>query len=182
MRRVLGVVCGLVAFACADGSPSSPEQFIPLATILAEGVSANSSSLAPPIVFNTQMRSELESPACASESKGHAHLMVNGDGTIDSRVTINNKGAESVRFGHIHHLNAGSPTGPIIWWLSSPIGTDLNLTDTHLQFAQQAAFVTNTHFADHATALAELLANPQDFYVNFHSDLCTGGFARGFLP
>jgi hypothetical protein len=182
MRRVLGVVCGLAVMACADTSPSSPEPFISLASILGGGASANNSSLAPPTVFNTQMRSELESPACASESKGHAHISVNGDGTIDSRVTINNKGGESVRFGHIHHLNTGAATGPIIWWLSSPIGTDLNLTDKHLQFVQQGAFVSNTHFTDHAEALAELLANPQDFYVNFHSDLCPGGFARGFLP
>jgi len=180
MRRVLGVVCGLAALACSDSSPSGPEEFRSLASVL--GASANNSDLAPPTVFNTQMRSELESPACASESKGHAHVMVNEDGTIDSDVTVNNKGAESVRFGHIHRLNTGATTGPIIWWLSSPIGTDLNLTDKHLQFRQQGAFVTNTHFATHAEALAELLASPQDFYVNFHSDLCPGGFARGFLP
>jgi hypothetical protein len=170
----------MAAFACSDSSPGGPAPFTTLASIL--GPSANNSSLAPPIVFNTQLRSELESPACATESKGHAHLMVQQDGTIDSDVTLNNKGAESVRFGHIHHLNTGATTGPIIWWLSSPIGTDLNLTDKHLQFQQEAAFVTNTHFASHADALAELLANPGDFYVNFHSDLCPGGFARGFLP
>jgi hypothetical protein len=180
MRRVLGVVCGLVALACSDKAPASPEQFISLAAILGEGASANNS--AAPIVMNTQMRAELESPACATESKGHAQIKVNQDGTIDSHVTLNNKGGESVRFGHIHHLTAGQATGPIIWWLSSPIGTDLNLTDKHLTFAQGGAFVTNTHFANHAAALAVLLAHPEEFYVNFHSDLCPGGFARGFLP
>lgn len=183
MRRFPGVVCVLVALACSDTSPSSPEPFISLAAILGDGASAaHGTAHGPVTVFNTQMRSELESPACDSDSKGHAQIKVNQDGSIDSHVTINNKGAESVRFGHIHHLNTGAPTGPIIWWLSSPIGTDLNLTDKHLQFAQQGAFVANAHFTDHAEALAELLANPQDFYVNFHSDLCPGGFARGFLP
>ena len=180
MRRVLGVVCGLAALACSESSPSSPEQFRSLASILGDGASANNS--AAPIVFNTQLRSELESPACPGESKGHAHVKVNQDGTIDSDVTLNNKGAESVRFGHIHHLTAGQPTGPIIWWLSSPIGTDLNLTDKHLVFHQPGAFVTNTHFATHELALAALLAAPSEFYVNFHSDRCPGGFARGFLP
>ena len=179
MRRGFAVVCGLAAFACSDGSPSAPEKFQSLASILGDA-SANNS--AAPTVFSTQMLSELESPACNTESKGHAHLMVQQDGTIDSDVILNNKAGESVRFGHIHHLNAGAATGPVIWWLSSPIGTDLNLTDRHLQFAQQAAFVANAHFADHAAALSELLANPDDFYVNFHSDLCPGGFARGFLP
>lgn len=180
MRRVLGVVCGVAALACADVSPNAPEPFVPLATILGDGASANNS--AAPVVFNTQMLAELEVPACATESKGHAHIAVQQDGTIDSDVTLNNKGGESVRFGHIHHINAGSTTGPVIWWLSSPINTDLNLTDKHLQFRQEAAFVTNAHFADHAEALAELLANPGDFYVNFHSDNCAPGFARGFLP
>ena len=179
MRRVLGVICGLAAIACSDGSPNAPEPFQSLASILGDATANNS---AAPLEFNTQMRSELESPACTSESKGHAHIAVQSDGTIESHVMINNKGAESVRFGHIHHLNTGAATGPIIWWLSSPIGTDLNLTDKHLEFAQQGAFVTNAHFADHAAALAVLVAHPEEFYVNFHSDLCPGGFARGFLP
>ena len=182
MRRVLGVVCGLIALACSEQAPSSPEPFISLASILGEGASANNS--AAPIVMATQMRNELESPACPSESKGHAEIKVDQAGTIHSHVTLNNKGAESVRFGHIHHLNTGAATGPIIWWLSSPIGTDLNLTDRHLTFAQAGAFVTQnpSHFATHEAALARLLTNPEEFYVNFHSDRCPGGFARGFLP
>jgi hypothetical protein len=180
MRRVLGVVCGLAALACSDTPPSSPEQFRSLASIL--GAEASADNGASPLVYNTQMRSELESPACNTESKGHAQIMIDDGGTIHSHVTLNNKGAESVRFGHIHHLNAGQPTGPIIWWLSSPIGTDLNLTDKHLTFVQEGAFVTNTHFTSHANALAALIAHPEEFYVNFHSDACPGGFARGFLP
>jgi hypothetical protein len=182
MRRVLGVACGLVALACADSSPSSPEQFISLASVLGDGVSANNSSLAPPIVFNTTMLSELESPACASESKGNAHISVAGDGTIHSNVHINNKGDEIVRFGHIHHLNTGATTGPIVWWVSAPTGTNLQLTDRQLRFTEVGDFsATNGHFATHAEALAELLADPGSFYVNFHSNVCPGGFARGFL-
>jgi hypothetical protein len=180
MRRFLGVLCGVAALACSENAPSRPKPFISLASLLGAEASANNS--AAPLVYATQMRSELESPACNSESKGHAEIKVSQDGTIHSHVTINNKGAESVRFGHIHHLNAGAATGPIIWWLSSPIGTDLNLTDKHLSFAQEGAFVTNTHFTTHELALAALIAHPEEFYVNFHSDACTGGFARGFLP
>ena len=180
MRRVFGVVCGLIALACSDKAPSSPEPFVSLASILGEGAAANNS--AAPIVMATQMRNELESPACASESKGHAEIQIDQAGVIHSHVTLNNKGDESVRFGHIHHLNTGAATGPIIWWLSSPIGSDLNLTDRYLSFAQEGAFVTNAHFANHAAGLARLLSNPEEFYVNFHSDNCPGGFARGFLP
>jgi hypothetical protein len=133
-------------------------------------------------VFNTQLRSELEAPPATPESKGNAQIKVFQDGTIESKVIINNKGSESVRSGHIHHMNPGATTGPIIWWLSSPVGTDLNLTDRHIDIRQQGVFVANAHFASHDDGIAELLANPSDLYVNFHSDAFPGGFARGFLP
>jgi len=48
--------------------------------------------------------------------------------------------------------------------------------------ARSAKFVPNAHFASAEAGLAELLANPANFYVNFHSDRCPGGVARGFLP
>ena len=178
MHRLLGALAALAFIACSGESPSSPEQYRSLSSLLGTGAQASN---AAHVVMNTQMRNELESPACPSEAKGHAHLKVNDDGTIDSDVTLNNKG-ESVRFGHIHHLNAGQPTGPIIWWLSSPVGTDLNLVGKHLTFHQQGIFVSNTHFATEAAAHAALLVDPASFYVNFHSDNCPGGFARGFLP
>jgi len=105
------------------------------------------------------------------------------DGTIESVVILNNKGDESVRFGHIHHMNPPpATTGPVIWWLTSPVGTDLNLTDRHIDVRQAGIFVANPHFTTHEAGLAELLAHPGDFYVNFHSDHCPGGIARGFLP
>ncbi len=96
---------------------------------------------------------------------------------------VDNKGDESVKFGHIHHLAAGATTGPVVWWLSSPVGVDLNLTDRHIDIRQVGIFAAaNGHFASAEAGLAELLAHPGDFYVNFHSDNCPGGFARGFLP
>jgi len=168
------VVVGALA-ACADQAPTGPvaARFAPSLSIGSEG--------APPIVFNTQLRSENEVPTSTSESKGHAQIKVLADGTIESTVILNNKDGESVRFGHIHHLNTGAATGPVIWWLSSPVGTDLNLTERHLVFRQSGIFVTNAHFTSHEAALAELLRDPGSFYVNFHSDNFPGGFARGFL-
>jgi hypothetical protein len=171
-------LAGVLTMACTDSALISPDLGVSaLAT-----ASASVAHQHAPIVFNTQMRSELEVPACTSESKGLAQIKVDPDGTIHSLVILNNKGGESVRFGHIHHLNPGSQTGPIIWWLSSPVGTDLDLTQQHIDIRQEGVFVTNTHFTTHDEALAELLRDPNSFYVNFHSDLCPGGFARGFLP
>lgn len=171
MKRWIGLAAGIaIVVACADQAPTSTER---------EGPSL--SAHAPPTVFNTQLRSELEDPPTTSESKGNAQIKVFQDGTIESKVIINNKGNESVRFGHIHHVNPGATTGPVIWWLS-PVGANLGLTDRHIDIRQQGIFVANAHFTSHDEALAELLANPSDFYVNFHSDLFPGGFARGFLP
>jgi len=176
MRHLSALMAAVVAAGCGDSTPTG-------AIGGRASLSANAQSeLMPPVVFNTQMRSELEVPTSTSESKGHAQIMILADGTIESTVIINNKGDESVRFGHIHHLNPGQPTGPVIWWLSNPVGTDLNLTDQHLEFRQQGIFVTNAHFTSHEAALAELLRDPASFYVNFHSDAFPGGFARGFLP
>ena len=175
MRHWQAMLAVVAVAACADQPSTGPQRFAP-------SLSGIGSDGAPPLVYNTQMRSELEVPTSTSESQGHAQIKILADGTIESVVILNNKGDESVRFGHIHHLNPGQPTGPIIWWLSNPVGTDLNLTDRHLEFRQQGIFVTNAHFTSHAAALAELIRDPASFYVNFHSDNFPGGFARGFLP
>lgn len=175
MRHWHAMMALFAVAACADQPSTGPARFAP-------SLASEASEDAPPIVFNTQMRSELEVPLSTSDSKGHAQIKILADGTIESMVIINNKGDESVRFGHIHHLNPGAATGPVIWWLSSPVGVDLNLTDQHLEFRQQAIFSSNAHFTSHAAALAELLRDPASFYVNFHSDAFPGGFARGFLP
>ncbi|HEV2750208.1 MAG TPA: CHRD domain-containing protein [Gemmatimonadales bacterium] len=176
MRHWRTFLAALIAIGCGDRTPSS-------------AISGNVSLLAnlqseqaPPLVFNAQMRSELEVPTCVSESKGHAQIKILQDGTIEAAAKINNLGGESIRFGHIHHLTPGQGAGPIIWWLTSPVGVDLNITDRQLDVRQDGIFVANPHFATADLALAELLNDPGSFYVNFHSDLCPGGFARGFLP
>jgi hypothetical protein len=183
MRFVFSAIVVLVLAGCAEKSPSSPEPFTTLESVFGPGV--NRGVVAPLVVFNATMVNALEVPACPSESKGNAHIAVHADGSIHSDVHINNKGGETVRFGHIHHLNPGGQTGPIIWWVSAPVGQNLLLTDRQLRFREVGAFnppsASQTHFQTHDEALAELLANPQDFYVNFHSEICPGGFARGFL-
>jgi hypothetical protein len=182
MRRALGVFCCAALMACAERS-SSTEPYVSLADALGGQTLNHGGAHEPVTVLNTQLRNEIEFPACPSSGKGHSQIKLNPDGSISSDVAVNNKGAESVRFAHIHHMDPSpAQTGPIIWWLTSPIGVQLDLTDRHLSFAQTAAFVTNGHFMSHTAALAALMANPGEFYVNVHSDECPGGFARGFLP
>jgi len=176
MRHWRTFLAALIALGCGDRTP-------PAAIVGSAALRASvQSELAPPLVFNTQMRSELEVPTCVSESQGHAQIKILQDGTIQAAARINNLGGETIRFGHIHHLNAGQGTGPIIWWLTSPVGVNLRITDRQFDVRQDGIFVANPHFATAELALAELLNDPGSFYVNFHSDLCPGGFARGFLP
>jgi len=176
MRHWRTFVAALIALGCGDRTP-------PAAIVGSAALRASvQSELAPPLVFNAQMRSELEVPTCVSESQGHAQIKILQDGTIQAAARINNLGGETIRFGHIHHLNAGQGTGPIIWWLTSPVGVNLRITDRQFDVRQDGIFVANPHFATAELALAELLNDPGSFYVNFHSDLCPGGFARGFLP
>ena len=176
MRHWRTFLAALIALGCGDRTP-------PAAIVGSAALRASvQSELAPPLVFNTQMRSELEVPTCVSESQGHAQIKILQDGTIHAAARINNLGGETIRFGHIHHLNAGQGTGPIIWWLTSPVGVNLRITDRQFDVRQDGIFVANPHFATAELALAELLNDPGSFYVNFHSDLCPGGFARGFLP
>lgn len=179
MRSWSRVVAALAVAGCSGSAPTADRITSHNSAILASSVASED---APPIVFNTQMRSDIEVPACETESEGHAQIQIFQDGRIASIVILNNKGDESVRFGHIHHLNPGASTGPVIWWLSSPVGVDLNLTERHIDVRQDGIFVANPHFASAEAGLAELLANPGNFYVNFHSDHCPGGIARGFLP
>jgi len=179
MRYWGQVVAALAVVSCSGRAPNAEHITGQNTAILASSVASDE---APPIVFNTQMRSDIEVPACVSESQGLAQIKILQDGTIESMVILNNKSDESVRFGHIHHLAAGATTGPIIWWLTSPVGTNLHLTERHIDIRQNGIFVANPHFTSAEAALAELLANPSSFYVNFHSDRCPGGVARGFLP
>jgi hypothetical protein len=178
MRYWSKTVAALAVAACTGSAPTTQ----PITGANVAQLASAASEEAPPIVFNTQMRSDIEVPACETESQGLAQIKILQDGTIESMVILNNKGDESVRFGHIHHLAPGATTGPIIWWLTSPVGVDLNLTDRHIDVRQVGVFAANPHFATAEAGLAELLSNPSSFYVNFHSDHCPGGIARGFLP
>ena len=182
MRAQSVILATLVAAACADPTPTATFDNHASLSVGVQGQGQGDGRGAAPVVFNTQLRSSLEVPACASSSIGHAHLAIQPDGTIDAQVILNNKGDESVRFGHIHHLNPGEATGPIIWWLTAPVGVDLDLTERHIDVRQAGTFVSNPHFTTEQEALDELLSDPGSFYVNFHSDACPGGFARGFLP
>jgi hypothetical protein len=174
MRQWGPIIAALVVAGCSDPAPTGAIQGSP-------SLLADVQFLLRPVTFSTQLRSQFEVPPCASQSKGRAQVTILVDGSIEAVTDINNRGAESVLFGHIHHVTPGAETGPIIWWLTTPVATALNLTGDRLEVRQAAWFAENPHFPNHLEAMVQLLAFPDKFYVNFHSVACPGGFVRGFL-
>jgi hypothetical protein len=161
-------VCAVLAIAaCADVATPSTTDTINYGPAFALG-----SDAAPPTVFNVQMRAENEpNGTSTSESKGHAQVMVLADGTMEFTFTINNKSGETFTRAHIHKAAAGS-NGPIHWDFLEAGVPVASVSDQPSQLRGVAR-------ARAAAVLADLLANPQLYYVNVHSTAFPGGAVRG---
>ena len=129
---------------------------------------------APPIVFNVSLRAENEPfDASTSEAIGQAQIKVLADGTMEFFFTINNKGDEIFNRAHIHKAPAGS-NGPIHWdFLEAGVPVE--------SVSDQPSQLRGVARARAAAVLADLLANPDQYYVNIHSNLFGGGAIRGQL-
>lgn len=165
-------VCAVLALAaCADATPTNitptPNQTPSLSLALG-------SDAAPPTVFNAQLRAENEpNGTSTSTSKGHAQVMVLADGTIEFSFTVNNKSGETYTRAHIHKAAAGV-NGPIHWDFLEAGNPVASLSDQPSQLRGVAR-------ARAAAVLADLLANPDQYYVNVHSTVFPGGAMRGQL-
>jgi hypothetical protein len=163
-------VCAVLAVAaCAD--VTTP----PTANVATNQTpSFSQSDAAPPIVFNVQLRSENEpNGASSSESKGHAQVKVFDDGTIEFTFTINNKSGETYTRAHIHKAPAGV-NGPILWDFLEAGNPVASISDQPSQLRGVAR-------PKAAAVLADLLAHPDQYYVNVHSTVFPGGAIRGQL-
>ena len=128
----------------------------------------------PATVFNVQLLAENEpNGASTSESKGQAQVKVYQDGTMEFLFTINNKADETYTRAHIHKAAAGT-NGPIHWDFLEAGNPVPNLTGQPPQLRGVAR-------ARAAAVIADLLANPANYYVNVHSTAFPGGSIRGQL-
>ncbi|MEO5770725.1 MAG: CHRD domain-containing protein [Burkholderiaceae bacterium] len=83
------------------------------------------------------------------------------------------------RAAHIHRGAAGE-NGPVVANLAWPQGGQS--ADCLNGLTQSARFVlANTQFADAQALIADILANPQNYYVNVHNSVYTAGVIRGQL-
>ena len=166
MRRLIALV-GVVAVGCADPTPTSTEaanrSLSPSLSIGSDGA-----------VFNTELRSDQEpNGASTSESKGHAQVKVLSDGTVEFTLIINNKADETFTRAHIHKAPAGANGG--IHWDFLEGGVPV------ASIGGQPSTLRGVGRARSAAVLADLLANPDQYYVNVHSVLFPGGAIRGQL-
>ena len=157
--RSLSVCAVLAVAACTDVTPP------PMAFSLA-------SDAAPPTVFTVTLRAENEpNGASTSESKGNAQVMVFADGTMEFAFTVNNKSGETFTRAHIHKAPAGA-NGPIHWDFLEAGVPVASISDQPSQLRGVAR-------PRAAAVLADLLANPDKYYVNVHSSAFPGGAVRG---
>jgi len=176
MRNVvLSVV--LVVAGCAEVTPTSMggnEAELARAGSNPSVSLASASDVAPPTVFNTQLRAEDEpNNASTSDSKGHAQVAVLADGTIEFTVVVNNKSGETYTRAHIHKAAAGI-NGPIHWdFLEAGVPV--------ASIGDQPATLRGVARPRAAAVLSDLVANPDQYYVNVHSTVFPGGAIRGQL-
>ncbi|HEX7337061.1 MAG TPA: CHRD domain-containing protein [Gemmatimonadales bacterium] len=166
MHRFVTVAAGFAIAACADQ---------PLTTAAGgrETATPTLTTGEAPVVFNTQLRAENEpNAASSSESKGHAQVVVQPDGTVEFMLFLNNKGNETFTRAHIHKAPEGS-NGPIHWDLHE--APDAPFADDH-------ATLRGVARPRAAANVADLVANPSQYYVNVHSVSVPGGVVRGQLP
>lgn len=163
-------VCAVLAVAaCADVTT------LPTAGIATNQTPSFGLSEGNAIVFNVQLRAENEpNGASTSESKGHAQVMVLQDGTIEFTFTINNKSGETYTGAHIHKAPAGV-NGPIHWDFLQAGNPVESVSGQPSQLRGVARPRTGV------AVLADLLANPSNYYVNVHSTRFPGGAVRGQL-
>jgi hypothetical protein len=119
-------------------------------------------------VYNTQLRPENETNSSTSQAWGHAQVKVYASGLIEWKVKINNPAGETFTAGHIHR-GAEGIAGPVVQAFLGGATT----TDTHIDLR---GFATNPVLA------AALIANPENYYVNFHTTTNGPGAIRGQLP
>jgi CHRD domain len=121
----------------------------------------------PAKTFVAVLSAEEEVPLCepaTNAARGVAVFHVRDEATVDFKVVANNLPGD-VSAAHIHRERPGVP-GPIV--------QGLTLTGT-----ENGVVATGTF--NNAGLVADIQADPNNFYVNVHSSICTSGVIRGQL-
>jgi hypothetical protein len=133
----------------------------PVATFAGPGGSDNGTMCA----LSTQLRSENEVPASTSEAFGHTLVTIHNDLTLEWKTHIVNDGGTYIA-SHIHRAPVGV-AGPVVVPFGAPSSGDQITHSGEVPIAEALA--------------ADICANPQNFYVNYHTTAFPTGNIRGQL-
>ena len=113
-----------------------------------------------------QLRGANEVPPRATEAFGHTQIRIRNDATLEFKTHIVNDGATFVA-GHVHIAPVGV-NGPVVVPLFSGSTNDDQINATgELQITGALA--------------AQICANPENYYVNYHTTQFPAGVIRGQL-
>jgi hypothetical protein len=122
-------------------------------------------------VLEAKLSAKNETTGSTSTATGNTLIKVHDDGTIQFKTRILNKNHETFIAGHIHQAPVGV-AGPIVVPLFvSPA------PPTSARHIKQSGEAT----PNAGTTGADLCANPNAYYVNYHTTAFPGGAIRGQL-
>jgi hypothetical protein len=164
--RVIPLCIGVFFLAaCADPAPTGPADLAPSFTLKVQ------------CHFGIELTPTEEVPPTTSQASGVAKLMLQ-DSELKYAVKIDNPANEIFFAGHIHRAPRG---------VNGPIVRGLFPDDPQNEKFRAKGFPSDDKLAvkgrgSIAPALAsDICANPQNYYVNFHTAAFPGGAIRGQL-
>jgi CHRD domain len=124
----------------------------------------------PANTFVAVLTSDQEVPLCADATNAArgvfvAHVVDEATGTVEWKLVANNLPGDIVA-AHIHAAPKGMP-GPVVQPTPPTPGEENG--------------VIGTGTFSNPMLVADLRANPDNFYVNVHTDVCPPGVIRGQL-
>ena len=122
-------------------------------------------------VLHAKLAAKNETTGSTSTAKGHTLIKVRQDGTIEFKTQINNKNRETFVAGHVHQAPAGVAGPVVVPLFVSPA------PPTSARHIKQSGVAT----PNPGTTGADLCANPNAYYVNYHTTAFPGGAIRGQL-
>jgi CHRD domain len=126
------------------------------AVVAAAAVGAPSSSAqATSCVFTTQLLAANETTGSTSVATGHSQIKIEGDGTLEFKTHIRNPAGEAFVPGHVHNAPVG---------VAGMIVVPLFAGSTTAAHIVQRGSVAMT-----AALAAAICANPENYYVNYHT-------------
>ncbi len=175
-RFAFAMAAALALSACGGAATGSPS---PTATTrpTTAATTAPTATAATTFVFTADLKSSEENPPITGPE---ASCSGKGTLTLDTAaksakfdVQITGCPADAViNIGHIHQGAKG---------VNGPVKIDSTLKAGDLKLTAGAVTFTRTNPAADAAVMADVIASPAGFYMNFHSGVNGGGVVRGQL-